>query len=79
MTATLYKLKLPDRGASSDLPSLEELCDTLKRHYTKLDEVDRNFFALIYRVMKAGPKAKIETVIECRAIAWSMVNRCGVG
>ena len=79
MTATIIKLNIPSRGASSDLPSLEELCDTLKRHYVKLDEVDRNFFALIYRVMKSGPKAKIETIIECRAIAWSMVNRYGIG
>lgn len=79
MTATV--LAFPDRrrGSSADLPSLADMCAILRKNYTVLDDVDRSFFALIYRVMQAGDKAKIETVIECRAIAWSMCNRYGLG
>lgn len=79
MTATV--IAFPDRrpGSSGELPSLAEMCATLKKNYTVLDDVDRSFFALIYRVMQAGDKAKIETVVECRSIAWSMCNRYGLG
>lgn len=75
-TATLYKF--PDRGASAELPSLADMCAILKKNYAVLDGVDRSFFALIYRVMRSGNEAKIETVIECRSLAWSMCNRYGL-
>lgn len=74
-------LAFPNRcpGTSGELPSLADMCAILRKNYTVLDDVDRSFFALIYRVMQAGDKAKIETIIECRSIAWSMCNRYGLG
>lgn len=76
-TAKLYKF--PDRDSPDNLPKLVELCSVLKKNHAVLDEVDRSFFALIHRVMMAGNKAKIETVLECQAIAWSMCKRYGLG
>lgn len=65
-------------GYSEDLPSLADMVLTLKRNYAVLDEVDRNFLGVICTVANAGHKAKIETIIECRSMAWSMMNRYGL-
>lgn len=75
MTATIHRIhsEIPD-----GLPSLGEMCITIKRNYAVLDEVDRSFFALIHRVWQQGNKAKIGTVMECRSISWSMIGRYGL-
>jgi len=64
-----------DSGVMDAMPSLEEMCATLRKNYAVLDETDRRFLFLITQVSIHGDKAKIETVMECRAIAWSMLNR----
>lgn len=76
MNATIHPF--PPQGDSPDLPSLEEMCDSLGKNYTKLDDVDREFFHIVNLVFRMGDRAKIETIIECRAIAWSMMNRYGI-
>jgi len=78
MTATVLSFPDTRKGESAELPSLEDMCAKLRRNYAVLDDVDRSFLALIYGVAKAGNKAKIETVIECRSIAWSMMGRYGL-
>ena len=78
MTATIYKFPVQHTaGYSEDLPSLADMCLVLHRNRWLLDDVDRRFFALIDRVLSSGSKAKIETIIECRSIAWSMMGRYG--
>ena len=62
-------------AAENPGPSLEEMCATLRKNYAVLDETDRSFLFLITKVSNQGDKAKIETVMECLAIAWSMLNR----
>ena len=59
-------------------PSLEEMCATIRRNYAVLDETDRSFLFLITRVCNMGDMAKIETVMGCRAFAWSMLGRYGL-
>ena len=62
-------------GVMDAMPSLEEMCATLRKNYAVLDETDRSFLFLITRVCNMGNRAKIETVMGCRAFAWSMLGR----
>ena len=79
MTATILKFPVQHTaGYSEDLPSLADMCLVLHRNRALLDDVDRRFFDLIDRVLASGTKAKIETIIECRSIAWSMMGRYGL-
>ena len=79
MNATILKFPIErTAGNSGDAPSLEEMYLTLRSNYTVLDDVDRRFFALIHQVMISGDKAKIDTIIECRSIAWTMICRHGL-
>lgn len=76
MTASILKFPAQHTARySDDMPSLADMVLTLKRNYAVLDEVDRNFFGAICTVANAGHKAKIETIIECRSMAWSMLRR----
>lgn len=59
-------------------PSLQEMCAVLRKNYAVLDETDRSFLFLITRVCNMGNRAKIETVMGCRAFAWSMLGRYGL-
>lgn len=68
-------LPFPSQGDSSDLPSLTEMHMALCRNYDLLDEIDRDAYAFIVSVRMQGDRAIIETVNECRAIDWSMLNR----
>lgn len=76
MNATI--LPFPTQGDSPDLPSPEEMCYALKSKYSSMDDVDRDFFHIINAACRMGDRAKIETIIECRAIAWSMIRRNGI-
>ena len=67
-------LKFPDR----DSRSLEELCELLRRNYTKLDEIDRGFLALIYSVLRSGDRAASGAIGHCKEIAVVMVRRNGL-
>jgi hypothetical protein len=68
-------LKFPDR----ETRSLEELCELLRKHYTKLDEIDRGFLALIYSVLRRMPtKSASEAIGHCKEIAVVMVRRNGL-
>ena len=79
MTATILKFPIErTAGNSGDVPSLEEMYRTLVSNFAVLDDVDRRFFALIHQVMLSGDKAKIDTLIECRSIAWTMISRHGL-
>ena len=68
---------IPFLGLPAENPghSLEEMCATLRKNYAVLDETDRSFLFLITRVCNMGNRAKIETVMGCRAFAWSMLGR----
>lgn len=76
MNATIHPF--PPQGDSPDLPSLEEMYSALIEVESNMDDIDRDFLLIIRRVFYMGDKAKIETIIECRAIAWSMLNRYGI-
>ena len=76
MTATILKFPVQHTaGYSEDLPSLADMCLVLHRNRGLLDDVDRSFFPIIEIVLSSGDEAKIETIIECRSIAWSMMGR----
>lgn len=68
-------LPFPSQGDSSALPSLTEMFIALRNNYHLLDENDRNNYAFIAGVRMQGDRAIIETIMECRAMAWSMLNR----
>ena len=79
MNATILKFPIErTAGYSANVPSLEEMYAILVSNYAVLDDVDRRFFALIEQVMASGEKAKIDTIIECRSIAWTMICRHGL-
>ena len=65
-------------GMFSELPNLSDLCASLRKNWAVLDEIDKGFARLILRVGATGDSAKIETVAECRAIAWSILTRYGL-
>lgn len=71
-------LPFPSQGDSSNLPSLTEMFIALRKNFALLDEIDRDAFAFIAGVMMLGDRVKIETIMECRAMAWSMLNRYGI-
>lgn len=71
-------LPFPSQGDSSDLPSLDEMLIALRKNYALLDEIDRDVFAFIAGVRMQGDRAIIETIMECRAMAWSMCNRYSI-
>lgn len=73
MNATIHTF--PNQGDSAHLPSLGEMCHALRENYYKLDEIDRDFYLLIAHVNRLWEHMKPETIIECRAMAWSMLNR----
>lgn len=73
MNTTIHTF--PNQGDSPHLPSLGEMCHALRENFYKLDDIDKDFFSLIGHVNRMGEKAKIETVMERRSIAWSMLNR----
>lgn len=73
MNATIHKF--PSQGDSSALPSLTEMFIALRNNYSLLDDIDRDTYAFIAGVRMQGDRAIIETVEECRAMAWSMLNR----
>lgn len=75
----VIKFPTPQRGMSENMPSLGDMCDTLRRNWSVIDEVDKDFSRLLFKVESAGMRAKIETVAECRAIAFSIVSRYGIG
>lgn len=76
MNAAIYPF--PSQGDSSDLPSLTEMFIALRDNYSLLDDIDRDIYAFIAGVRMQGDRAFIETIMECRAIAWSMLNRYGI-
>lgn len=71
-------LPFPSQGDSSDLPSLTEMFIALRNNYALLDEIDRDVFEFIAGVRMQGDMAIIETITECRAMAWSMLNRYSI-
>lgn len=71
-------LHFPSQGDSSNLPSLTEMFIALRNNYHLLDEIDRDAYAFIAGTRMKGERATIEAVEECRAMAWSMLNRIGV-
>lgn len=68
-------LPFPPQGDSPSLPSLQEMYDVLRRNFAKLDEIDRDAYSLFGHVVRLGDKAQVECVMECRSMAWSMMNR----
>ena len=79
MNATILKFPIErTAGYSANVPSLDEMYRTLVSNCAVLDDVDQRFFALIHQVMVSGEKAKIDTLIECRSIAWTMISRHGL-
>ena len=78
MTAIVYKFPFQHTASySEDMPSLADMCLVLHRNREVLDDVDLSFFTVIDIVRASGSKAKIETIMECRSIAWSMMGRYG--
>lgn len=76
MNATIHQF--PSQGGSSHLPSLTEMFIALRNNYALLDDIDRDIYAFIAGVRMQGDRAIIETVEECRAMAWSMLNRYSI-
>ena len=78
MTAIVYKFTFQHTaGYSEDLPSLADMCLVLHRNLAELDHEDAKLFKLIDKVLASGNKAKIETIIEAKSLAWSMMGRYG--
>lgn len=73
---TVHQLKPQEIGP--DKPGLSEMCDVLMKHWRALDDMDKDFVIQITRIELQGNKAKIETIEEGRAIAWSILNRHGL-
>ena len=82
MNATILKFPIErTAGYSANLPSLEDMCLVLNRNYAVLGDVDRWFFDIInyanYAIL-SGENAKIDTIIKCRSVAWTMISRHGL-
>lgn len=73
---TIHQLKTQPIGP--DKPSLDEMCAVLFMYWTTFDDIDRDFAGVVIRINLLGSKAKIESIEEARAIAWSILNRHGL-
>ena len=79
MEATILKFPIErTAGYSANVPSLEDMCLTIKNNYALLDDIDRTFFDLINYAMLSCDHTNIDTLIECRTIAWTMICRHGL-
>lgn len=79
MKTNILPFKKPNpSGAEPWMPSLEEMCTALRKNFSKLDQGDRVLYCKADYTCWLGDRAEIDSIIECRAIAWSMMARNGI-